>query len=141
VAFQYRQEIEQQLGAALPPMASEDKSEDDKDYTLAPEIEVQLSALVAQAAQQLLQKNQGEMAQQQAAQQAQDTLIQMQQQELAIKKQDADRKAKKDMADAAAKADDLELRKTQEENRVELEGARLGIDIAKHKFYKVQCFE
>ena len=138
VAFQYRQEIEQQLGAALPPMASEDKSEDDKDYTLAPEVEVQLSALVAQAAQQLLQKNQGEMAQQQAAQQAQDPLIQMQQQELAIKKQDADRKAKKDMADAAAKADDLELRKTQEENRVELEGARLGIDIAKHKVQSIQ---
>jgi len=138
VAFQYRQEIEQQLGAALPPMPSEDKSEDDKDYTLAPEVEVQLSALVAQAAQQLLQKNQGEMAQQQAAQQAQDPLIQMQQQELAIKKQDADRKAKKDMADAAAKADDLELRKTQEENRVELEGARLGIDIAKHKVQSIQ---
>ena len=138
VAFQYRQEIEQQLGAALPPMASEDKSEDDKDYTLAPEVEVQLSALVAQAAQQLLQKNQGEMAQQQAAQQAQDPLIQMQQQELAIKKQDADRKAKKDMADAAAKADDLELRKTQEDNRVELEGAKLGIDIAKHKVQSIQ---
>ena len=138
VAFQYRQEIEQQLGAALPPMASEDKSEDDKDYTLTPEVEVQLSALVAQAAQQLLQKNQGEMAQQQAAQQAQDPLIQMQQQELAIKKQDADRKAKKDIADAAAKADDLELRKTQEENRVELEGARLGIDIAKHKVQSIQ---
>ena len=144
VAFQYRQEIEQQLGAALPPMPSEDKSEDDKDYTLAPEIEVQLSALVAQAAQQLLQKNQGEMAQQQAQQQAQDPLIQMQQKELQIKEQEVQqknqiaqaeqqRKAQKDIIDASAKADDLALREQQEANRVELEGARLGIDIAKHK--------
>ena len=132
VAFQYRQEIEQQLGAALPPMP-DDAKDAEEPKQLSPEFEAQLAQLVSQAAAKLLQKNQGEMQAQQAKQQAQDPLIQMQQEELAIKKQDGERKAKKDMADAAAKADDIELRRTQEENRVELEGARLGIDIAKHK--------
>jgi hypothetical protein len=131
VAFQYRREIEQQLGAALPPMP--DKDSDDDDFTLAPEVEVQLSALVAQAAQQLLQKNKGEAAAQQAQQQQQDPLIQMQQQELQIKKAEVDRKAKKDAADAAGKADELKLRETEINNRMQLDGARIGVDIKKHQ--------
>ena len=131
VAFQYRREIEQQLGAALPPMPNKDSGED--DFTLAPDIEVQLSVLVAQAAQQLLQKNQGEAASQQAQQQQQDPLIQMQQQELKIKQADVDRRAKKDAADAAAKADDIRLREMEIGNRMEIDGARLGVEIKKHQ--------
>jgi hypothetical protein len=131
VAFQYRREIEQQLGAALPPMPDKDKGEE--DVTLEPQVEAQLSALVAQAAQQLLQKNQGEAAMQQAQQQAQDPLIQMQQEELQIKKAEVDRKAKKDAVDAAAKADEIRLREKEIDNRQETEGVRLGVDIAKHK--------
>jgi len=111
VAFQYRREIEQQLGAALPPMP--DKDSDMEDFTLSPEVEAQLSVLVAQAAQQLLQKNKGDMAAQQAQQQQQDPLIQMQQQELKIKQADVDRKAKKDAADAAAKADEIRIKETK----------------------------
>jgi hypothetical protein len=131
VAFQYRAEIEQQLGAALPPMPDKDSDED--DFTLAPEVEVQLSVLVAQAAQQLLQKNQGEAATQKAQQQQQDPLIQMQQQELKIKEQEVQRKAKKDAADAAGKADELKLRETEINNRMEIDGARLGVEIKKHQ--------
>jgi hypothetical protein len=131
VAFKYRSEIEKQLGAALPPMQSDDKSEDDR--TLPPEIEVQLSQLAAQAAPKLLQQNTAAQQAQQAQQSAQDPLVQMQQQELAIKKQDAERKAKKDMMDAAAKADDLKLREQQEANRMEIEGTKLGIDIKKNQ--------
>jgi hypothetical protein len=131
VAFQYRSEIEQQLGAALPPIP--DKDSDQDDFHLSPEVEVQLSALVAQAAQQLLQKNQGEAATQQAQQQQQDPLIQMQQQELKIKQAEVDRKAKKDAADAAAKADEIRLRETEISNRMELMGQGLGVDIKKHQ--------
>jgi hypothetical protein len=100
VAFQYRREIEKQLGAPLPS----------PEEHLAPMVEVQLSALVAQAAQQLLRQSQGEMAQHQAQQQLQDPLIQMQQQELQIKAQEVKRKEKKDFMDAAAKADELKLK-------------------------------
>jgi len=131
VAFHYRSEIEQQLGAPLPPIP--DKDADQEDLYLSPEVEVQLSSLVAQAAQQLLQKNQGEAATQKAQQQQEDPLIQMQQKELQIKQSEVERKAKKDAADAAAKADDIRLRETQIKNQMEIDGARLGVDIKKHQ--------
>ena len=141
VAFQYRREIEKQLGAALPPMPDKDE---DEDRTLPPEIEVQLSQLVAQAAAQLLQKNMSEAQAQQAQQQSQDPLVQMQQQELQIKQQKAQsdaqlaqaelqRKSTKDAADAAAKADDIRLRELQITNQQQIDGARLGVDIKKHQ--------
>ena len=121
VAFAYRNQIEQQLGAALP--SPEDN--------LKPEIENQLSRLVAQAAQQLLQKNAGEMAQQQAQQQAQDPLIQMQQQELQIKAQEAATKEKKVVGDLAAKADELRLKELELNAKHEADGLRIGVDIRK----------
>ena len=141
VAFQYRREIEQQLGAALPPMPDKDS---DDDFILSPEIEVQLSALVAQAAQQLLQKSRREVAVQQAQQQAQDPLIQMQQQELQIKAQEVQqkgqlaqaelqRKSIKDQMDAAAKADDIRLREETLKAKQDYDGAKLGVDIKKHQ--------
>ena len=119
VAFAYRNQIEQQLGASLP--SPEDN--------LKPEIENQLSRLVAQAAQQLLQKNSGEMAQQQAQQQAQDPLIQMQQQELQIKAQEAATKEKKVIGDLAAKEDELRLKEMELNAKHEADGLRIGVDI------------
>lgn len=119
VAFAYRNQIEQQLGATLP--SPEDH--------LQPEIETQLSRLVAQAAQQLLQKNAGEMAQQQAQQQAQDPLIQMQQQELQIKAQEAATKEKKVVGDLAAKADEIRLKEMELTAKHEADGLRIGVDI------------
>ena len=121
VAFAYRNQIEQQLGAALPSPEEE----------MNPEVEVQLSRLVAQAAQQLLQKNSGEMAQQQAQQQAQDPLIQMQQQELQIKAQEAATKEKKVVGDLAAKADELRLKELELTAKHEADGLRIGVDIRK----------
>jgi hypothetical protein len=56
---------------------------------LPPEVEVQLSQLIAQAGKQLLEENKGEAAQQQAQQMQQDPLVQMQQQDLAIKQKDS----------------------------------------------------
>jgi hypothetical protein len=132
VAFQYRREIEKQLGAALPPMPDKDADEGE-DRTLPPEIEVQLSQLAAMAATKLLQQNMSEAQAQQNQQAAQDPLMQLQMQELEIKKAEVDRKAKKDAADAAGKADELKLRETEINNRMEIDGARLGVDIKKHQ--------
>lgn len=81
IAFKYRADLEKQLGTPLPPPPDVD---DDMGY-IPPEVEVQLSSLVAKAADQLLNLNKQQAAQQQAQQQAQDPLIQMQQQELQIK--------------------------------------------------------
>jgi hypothetical protein len=147
VAFQYRREIEKQLGAALPPLPQDDREE----YDLPPEFEAQLSQLAAAAAARVLQKDQAEVQMQQAAQQAQDPLVQMQMMDLQIKQLQAQtkaqqmqieaqiqqaeiqRKQQKDIIDAAAKADELELRKAEISGRQQLEAARLGVDIQKDK--------
>ena len=149
VAFQYRKEIEKQLGGVLPPPP------EDGENHLPPEIEVQLSQLAAQAAARLLQKDQAEAQQQQAQQQAQDPLMQMQMQDLQIKQAEVDRKSKKDMLDAAAKADELRIKEAellqrgqgdearmaleiikqqmQGKSQDELEGSRMMVDLAKHQ--------
>jgi hypothetical protein len=147
VAFQYRREIEKQLGAALPPLPQDDNEE----YDLPPEFEAQLSQLTAAAAARVLQKDTAEMQAQQAQQQAQDPLVQMQMMDLQIKQLQAqtkaqqmqieaqiqqaeiERKKQKDLMDAAAKADELELRKSEISGRQQLDAARLGVDIEKHK--------
>jgi hypothetical protein len=100
VAFQYRSKIEERLGATLPAPNAE----------LPEQVEVQLAKLVAQAAQQLTQMHQGEAAQKQAQQQAQDPIVQMQQQELAIKQQDAQTKAQKVQGELAVKQQELQLK-------------------------------
>jgi len=134
VGFAYRQKIEQQLGMPLPP----------EDEKLPPEIELQLSAMMAQAAQQVLQQSQQQAAQQQAQEQAQDPVLQMQQQELQLRAQDLQIKAQKVQVDAAARADELKLKEKQiavdaafkadklaaDQQR---DGVRMGIDIAKSR--------
>ena len=91
LGFLYRTKIEERLGAPLPK----------PDVELPPELEVELSRVVAQASQQLLQMNKAQAAQTQAQQQMQDPIIQMQMQELQIKKQKADADVKKIDADIA----------------------------------------
>jgi hypothetical protein len=100
VAFQYRNQIEERLGATLPAPNAE----------LPEQVEVQLAKLVAQAAQQLTQIHQGEAAQKQAQQQAQDPIVQMQQQELQIKMQDAQTKAQKVQGDLSIRQAEVQLK-------------------------------
>ena len=109
VGFAYRQKIEQQLGMPLPPEGEK----------LPPQIEVALSGMMAQAAQQVLQQSQAQAAQQQAQQMAQDPVVQMQQQELQIKQGELAIKEKKLQVDAAAQADRLKL----EEKKVAVDAA------------------
>ena len=77
VAFEYRKRIEAQLGAPLPQ----------GDEQMSPEVEKQLSVIMAQAATQLLQQHQTEAATAQAKQAAQDPIVQQQQQQLSIDKE------------------------------------------------------
>lgn len=129
VAFQYRREMEKQLGATLPPPMDGK----DEEVKLPEEMEVQLSQLAAQAAAKLLQKDIAEAQAQQAAQQMQDPLVQMQMQDLQIKQAEVERKKQKDILDAASKEDALRLREMEIAGRQELEAAKLGVDISKHK--------
>lgn len=98
-AFLYRKQIEEQLGVPLPA----------PDEKLPETIEVDVSRLVAQAGQKLLQKNQAEVQQQQAEQQMQDPVIQMQMQELQLKAQELQIKAQKDQMDAAIRQEQLQI--------------------------------
>ena len=121
--FKYRLMIEQQLGAPLPK----------PDEEVPEEYEVQISRLVAQASQQVLANNQQQAAQQQAQQQAQDPIIQMQMQELQIKGQEVQRKVQKDQTDAQLRSAQLQLEEKRIENQAEIEGAKLGVKLAKDK--------
>jgi hypothetical protein len=95
LGFEYRKQIEMQLGMDLPPQ----KDESGEDVNMDPAVEAKLAPMLAQAAQRLTQANQAQAQQQQAQQQMQDPLIQMQQQELAIKQAEQQRKVAKDQAD------------------------------------------
>ena len=105
LGFEYRKQIEQQLGMNLPPQ----KDESGEDINMDPEVEARLAPMLAMAAQRLLQGNQAQAAQQQAQQQAQDPLVQMQQQELQIKQQEVQRKAQKDQTDAQLKMQQIQI--------------------------------
>jgi len=116
--FAYRAQIEQQMGLVLPP----------EDQKLPPEVEQGLSAMMAQAAQQTMMRNQA-MAQQQAAQQQmQDPLVQMQMQELQIKQQEAQAKMQEVQLKAQIAQQELQLKMQEAERRAQLEGARLAAD-------------
>jgi hypothetical protein len=170
LAFAYRKQLEEQAGVPYPA----------PDAEMSEETETQVSRLAAAAAQQLLQKNQAEAAQQQAQQTQQDPIVQMQQKEIEIKQQevqikqqelqikqqeaqarqqlaqqDSQLKQQKAMDDATTKAGQLDLDRqriaTQErianlqldaktlaakeaiDAQHHLEGARLGVDIAKNR--------
>lgn len=132
--FAYRQRIEQVMGIQLPA----------EDEEMSPQMERQVSAIMAQAAQMILQQNQAKAAQEQAQQMQQDPIVQMQQQELQLKSQELAIKEKKIATDAAAKADELALKNKQIELDAAFkagklkadqtrDGARIGVDIAKSR--------
>jgi len=122
-AFKYRQMIEQQMGAPLPK----------PDEELPEDYEIQISRLVAQASQQVLQANQMQAAQQQAQQQAQDPIIQMQMQELQIKGAEVERKKMKDAQDGQLKREQLAIEDKRINVQAEIEGTKLGVKIEKDK--------
>ena len=119
VGYMMRQKIEQQLGMPLPP----------EDEKLPPNVEIALSAMMAQAAQQVLQQDQAKAAQMQAQQQAQDPVVQMQLQELQIKQGELDLKKQKLMMDAAAASDKQELEEQKVSGQLQLESMRVGAQI------------
>jgi len=114
LAFQYRMEIEKQLGVELPP----------PDTPLPEDIEYRISRLVAPAAEQLTGKNQQEAQAKQAQQQAQDPIVQMQQKELQIKELQAQTKAQAEMAkiqldmQKAADNSQIQRQRLDQENRI-----------------------
>ncbi|MFZ9096270.1 MAG: hypothetical protein ACO22O_16130 [bacterium] len=116
MGFKYRREIENTLGVPLPK----------PDEKLPEDVEVELSRLVAQAAAQLLQKDQAEVQAQQNQAAAQDPVIQMQQAELQLKQQELAQEAQKDQAELALKAQQQQI----ERERIEAETRREAMRLA-----------
>jgi hypothetical protein len=123
VGYMMRQKIEQQLGMPLPP----------EDEKLPPNVEIALSAMMAQAAQQVLQQDQAKAAQMQAQQQAQDPVVQMQLQELQIKQGELELKKQKLMMDATIATDKQELEEQKVSGRLELDALKVGAQINESK--------
>jgi len=116
IAFAYRQQVENALGAPLPAPNAE----------LPEELEVKLASMIAEAAQQNTQQKQAAAAQQAAAQQAQDPIMQMQMQELQLKAAEQQRKAQKDQADTQIAAARLALDAQKAQATSTLEAARIA---------------
>jgi hypothetical protein len=107
MSFAYRAKVEEQLGIPLPP----------PNEQLPEEVEVNLSRIIAQAAQQLLAKDKAQAAATEAEAMQQDPLIQMQQAELQIKAQEAQIKAQKVMGDLQVKQQELALKAQEAASR------------------------
>jgi hypothetical protein len=120
LAFEYRKQIEEVAGVPYPA----------PDAEMDEDTEVEISRLAAAAAQQLLQRNKAEMAQQKAQQAAQDPIVQMQQQELQIKQQEAQTKQQKVALDASEKMDRLQLEKDRIASQERIAGMQVGARIA-----------
>ena len=121
--YMYRQQVEEQLGMAMPP----------EDAKMTPQLETALSGMLAQAAQQVAQQHQAMAAQQQAQQQAQDPVLQMQQQELQIAQQEVQIKAQKAQMEAQIAQAKLALEQQKIAGDQQLGAYKAGIDMAKHK--------
>lgn len=124
VAYQYRKEIQLQLGVEMPS----------EDQALPEDTEEEISRLAAQAAQKLLGKNQSEIAQQQAEEAAKDPLTIIQQRELAIKEQELQHKMQMDRAsldlEATTKIGNLDLQAERIKSENKRAGASIGARIA-----------
>lgn len=123
VAFEYRRQIEEQLGVPLPS----------PEENIPEDIEVDVSRLVAQAATQVLAKNQQQAQQEQAQQQAQDPLIQMQQAELQIKARDSQTKQEKLQIDTELERERLQVERDRIASQERVAGAQLGAKAAMDK--------
>jgi hypothetical protein len=123
IGFQYRREIENQLGVELPP----------PDEHLPEDIEVALSKLIADAAGKLLQKDQAEAQMQEIQQKMQDPVVQAQMQDAQNKAAEVQRKMAKDQADQMARErqQQIELERIASQERIA--GVNAGIKAMSQK--------
>jgi len=117
-AYAYRNQAQMMLGVELP----------DPNEAMPQEVEFQLSGLMAQAAQKVLQTNQAQAQQQQAQQQQQDPLVQIEQAKVknaadtnAIKRED-------NQAKTALEAQRLQLEKMDKDRQFILEQIKLATE-------------
>jgi hypothetical protein len=124
IAFQYRKEIEKQMGAPLPP----------PDEPLPEDIELRLSELVSQAAERVLADSQAEERQKEVQEKLEDPVIQQREKELEIRASEVQRKmqtdAEKIAADLQKSKANQEIEKERIASQERIAGAKIGFDAA-----------
>lgn len=135
MAFAYRQKMEKELGQQLPP----------PDQPLPPEQENQMAAVLAQAAQGLLQNSQQEQAMAQQKQEEADPLNIIQREELNIKAADQALKERKqaddfkiDKAELLAKAASAEFQDQKDQRDLEIKMMKIIGDDKLARDFKAQ---
>jgi hypothetical protein len=119
VGYAYRNKMQMALGFTLPAEGDE----------LPEDMEKELSRMMAEAAPQVLSESQAMVAQQQAAQNAQDPVLQLQMQDQQRKNKETELKEKKLMTDAAAKADELRIKEEQIASNERIAGMNAQIKV------------
>ncbi len=123
LAFQYRKDIEIEMGTPLPALGEE----------MPPEIEKRLSELVASAADKLSLRKRQEAQQQERMQQMEDPIIQQRNRELDIQQGESQRKAMADQEKAKLNREKLKADIIKEmakiESKEKLTGTELGVRI------------
>ena len=132
IAMEYRSQIEKSLGVSLPPA----------DEELPEEVEIKISRLAAEAADQLLGRNKQEAAAQQAQQQEQDPLTQIQKKELEIKDKEVTLRHQREMLkiqqDGVSKGANFQHMRERLESEEQRAAARLHLDYAKEAAEEVK---
>ena len=136
VAFQYKKEIEKQLGVPIP----------DEEEPLPEGVETELSRVEAEASSKVLTQSQAEIAQQEAAAKQQDPLTIMQQREMALKEEEFKHKKEMDLAklqvETKSKEKDQEIEvakvavkavteESKSKRQDQKEGVERGLDLAR----------
>jgi flagellar biosynthesis GTPase FlhF len=123
IGFQYRKEIEKQLGVELPP----------PDEHLPEDIEVALSRLIADAAERLLQKDKSEVQQQQNQQQMEDPVVKAQMMDMQNKQAEVQRKTAKDQADIQLRQQQQQIEMQRIASQERIAGVNAGIKASAQK--------
>ena len=132
LAFVFRRQIEQELGAPLPPVGE----------PLPPNIEKQLSVMIADAADQMMGKKQQQAQAEQMAAQQEDPIVKQRERELGIREMDVQRKQQADQAkqqldtakldlDREKAAAGIDMDQKELEAKVNLETQKLAADLEK----------
>jgi hypothetical protein len=117
IGFQYRREIEKQLGVELPP----------PDAPLPEDVEVALSKLVADAAAKLLKKDLAEAQQKEIQQKMQDPVVMAQMQDAQNKQAEIQRKMAKDQADQLGRQQQQQIEIERIKSQERIAGMNAGI--------------
>jgi hypothetical protein len=124
LAFEYRKQMEQMMQIQLP-------NPEDDEQEIPRDQEVQISIMASQASDELLQRNQTEIAAKQAEQAKQDPVIQMQAQELQLKQAEEQRKSAKDQADVQEATARLELERERIASQERIATAQIQAKVGK----------